>query len=219
MTITLVGSPTTLDTLPAPARRALVGAPIGQQPLVEAALAWQRLQPVDDPSALLSHSGYLPIAETPDEHVATRVARLLSSLTFSAITEIGRGTAEARFRVDVPVMRHRPVTRTLAGVWRQTRRQFGPDVRVAGTDREAAISLWRIAALIAESEPVHHRFCFRPGKEATGAMLVTAAARLGVRATLRRLAYRPAVLIEEPDQVRLLVTTVLQQAPLPEQCR
>jgi hypothetical protein len=212
MTIAPVARRPALGIVPAPVRRALIGAPIGQQPLVEAALAWQRLPPVGDRPVLSGYPGYLPIVETADEQVAARVARLLAALTFSVIARTEGETAETRWRIDIPLLRHGPVTRTLSGVWRRTLRHFGPDARFAGTDRDAAISLWRIAALIAESEPAHQRLCVRPGNPATGALLVTAAARLGVRANLRRLARRPAVLVEDPDQVRLLLATVLHGA-------
>jgi hypothetical protein len=233
--------------VPARARRALIEAPMGPQPVVEAALAWRRLPPLTgEPAARGSFSGadqhgnlggadqrenrggadqrgnlggadqrgnFLPIVETGDEDVATRVARSLSSLTFAVITRISDAD-HTRWQVSVPVLRHRPVTRMLALVWRQTVRQFGPDARMAGADRETAIALWRLATLLAEEDPIHHRLCFLPGAPVAGRLLVAAAGRLGVRADLRHVARRLAVVVEEPAQIRLLLTTVLAGASL-----
>jgi hypothetical protein len=134
-------------------------------------------------------------------------------LTFAVITRISSADP-SRWQVSVPVLRHRPVTRMLALVWRQTVRQFGPDARMAGADRETAIALWRLATLLAEEDPIHHRLCFLPGAPVAGRLLVAAAGRLGVRADLRHVARRLAVVVEEPDQIRLLLTTVLTGASL-----
>lgn len=200
-----------IDLTPAHLHRGLVSAPIGQHALVEAALAWQRLRtPVlVSPPTL---RGYQAIVATGDEDLAARAARLLSELTFCVVSQPDRTVP--RWQVDVPASRYRPVTRALTLVWRDTLRQFGPAPRpalpLARVDREAAIALWRMAALIAEGGPNPHVLSVSAGTPATAGLLVSAAARLGIRASIQRIRRLPAVVVDQPDQLRLLYALLLR---------
>ena len=149
--------------------------------------------------------------DTADEDVAARVARLLSGLAFCVAGQADtadQGTT--RWQVDVPSSRHRPVTRALTLVWRDTLRQFGPGAPMAGAPREAAIALWRMATLIADGGPNQHLVTVGAGTPAAAGLLVAAAARLGVRANIQRVRRLPAVVVDDSNQVRLLLATVLR---------
>jgi len=191
-------------------RRNLAGAPVGQHGLVEAALAWQRLRPPLVEPAWANQYGYLPIVRTPDEDVAARVARLLSGLAFCVVSH-----PDGPRSSDVAVVgsRHRPVIRALTLVWRDTQRQFAPAVSGTGALRETAIALWRMASLIADGGPNPHLVTVGAGTPGTAEVLLAAAARLGVRARIQRVRRRPAVVVDEPDQVRLLFATLLRTHP------
>jgi hypothetical protein len=209
MTIAPAGLGARIDLTPAHLHRSLTGAPIGQHALVEAALVWQRLRP----PALVSPAslrGYQAIAVTGDEELAARAARVLSELTFSVVSQPDRSAP--RWQVDVPTTRYRPVTRALTLVWRDTLRQFGPAPRptVGLADREAAIALWRMASLIADGGPNPHLLTVGAGTPATAGLLVSAAARLGVSASIHRVRRLPAVVVDQPGQLRLLYTTLLR---------
>ena len=201
-----------LDLTPSQLRRNLAGAPVGQHGLVEAALAWQRLRGVSvrlpGAPALAGQPAYLPILATAEEQVAVRVARLLSGLTFCVVGQPDPGIP--RWQVEVPETRNRPVIRALSLVWRDTLRQFGPGARVAGAGRGPAIALWRMASLIADGGPNPHVITVGAGTPVVADLLIAASARLGVRASLRRVRRLPAVVVDEPDQVRLLLSTLLR---------
>jgi hypothetical protein len=195
---------------PAHLRRSLADAPIGAHPLVEAALAWQRLRPpVLAPP--LSQRGYEPLVATDDEEVAIRAARVLSELAFCVVNQPDRNLA--RWHVDVPASRYRPVTRALSLVWRDLSRQYGPAATVAARDPEAAIALWRMASLLADGGPNPHLLTVSAGTSATAVLLVAAANRLGVRSTMQRIKRLPAVVVDEPDQLRHLFATLLRPRP------
>jgi hypothetical protein len=208
-----------LDLTPAQLRRNLAGAPVGQHGLVEAALAWQRsraLGPLPGGSsvrlpggpAVAGQPAYLPILATAEEEVAVRVARLLSGLTFCVVGQPDPGIP--RWQVEVPETRNRPVIRALSLVWRDTLRQFGPGARVGGAGRGPAVAVWRMASLIADGGPNPHVITVGAGTPAVADLLIAASARLGVRASVRRVRRLPAVVVDEPDQVRLLLLTLLR---------
>jgi hypothetical protein len=192
---------------PARLHHALATAPVGQQPLVEVALAWQRLRPPVVASPV-SRRGYLPIVAVGDEAVAARVARLLSGLAFCVLTR--PDPSIGWWQVDVPVSRHRPVTRALNMVWRDAMRQCGPANALANRDPEVAIALWRMASLIADGGANPHVITVGAGTAVTAGLLVSAAARLGVRADTQRIRRLPAVVVDEPDQLRALLAVLLQ---------
>jgi hypothetical protein len=150
-------------------RHRLAGAPAGPYAVLEAALAWHLLRPGGArPDATPVRSRYLPIAETGQEDVAVRLARLLSVLAWAIVTEGGEG---GQVCVEVPRMRYHRVIRALTAAWR--------DARCHAVDPDAAAALWRMALLIGGLGNRCGVIRLRIGPPAAAGMLTAAGRSLG----------------------------------------
>lgn len=185
-----------ITTRPAdPVREALGQAPIGAHGIVEAAFAWRQLRPSRGVprSTALRH---LPIALTPYEEVAARLARLLTGVAWAVVTD------DVPLRVEVPRATYDRVVRTFTAVWRQT----VSELATARPDPTLCAALWRMALLI---DGVPSRACGRHRVHcplpSTGDVLARAARALGATAEA---VHDPSggVLIASSADVRLLLT-------------
>jgi hypothetical protein len=138
---------------------ALANAPAGPYPLLEVAFAWAERRPRvwRDPGP--SRSGrerHLPILETRSAEAASRLARLLSAVTWAVTSRSAEASAEKGYepppvRVEVPSAAYHRVIRTMTGAWREGRRILQtPDAPLSR--RPAALAVWRMAILLNTSD-------------------------------------------------------------------
>ncbi|MGY0236372.1 hypothetical protein [Longispora urticae] len=202
-------------------RRALAEVPTGEYALLEAAIAWRNFRPAQTrPSrrggatAQTPPTGlrYLPLAEVDDEQVAARLCRLLSELAWAVVTrsEPAPGTSRPRLRVEVPAPVYHLVVRALSGALRHARRELDADL--AGSGAGAAAATWRMGLLIGGLGPSRDAICLRTGASGTADLLVTAAAVLGVSATVDEVRGDPAVLVCQAGDVRRLLNAAVTPA-------
>ncbi|MBV1850393.1 hypothetical protein [Catellatospora tritici] len=173
MATTLIATapPSTAQAL----HQALADAPGGAYPLLEAALGWHELRPsgwhrTDAPARATA------VAQVPTEVAATRLASLLSTLTWASVAPAGAG-----WRVEVPVGSYHRITRALTGAWRSREHVLATPGR-GMEGHQAAIGLWRMALLVGSPELHPGALAVRVGSPATAQILVVAARRLGLTA-------------------------------------
>ncbi|GHJ48541.1 hypothetical protein Cs7R123_58830 [Catellatospora sp. TT07R-123] len=173
MATTLIATapPSTAQAL----HQALADAPGGAYPLLEAALGWHELRPsgwhrTDAPARATA------VAHVGTEAAATRLASLLSTLTWATVAPAGTG-----WRVEVPIGSYHRITRALTGAWRSRELLLAaPGPNMDG--HQAALGLWRMALLVDAPELRPGALAVRVGSASTAQTLVAAARRLGLTA-------------------------------------
>jgi len=153
----------TLGTMPGAERRlrsdarvddllhALAEGPLGPYPMLEAAFGWNERRPAGwrqlgpgAPATDRFAGRYALVVETGPAEAATRLTRLLTTVTWPISTPAGRSEST---RIAVPVDSYHRVLRALTGAWRDGRRILGTP-SLAATHRPAALAIWRMAVLL-----------------------------------------------------------------------
>jgi len=199
--MTIAISRTASDQSNRTVRRALCHAPIGAHGTVEATLAWRQLRPgraVSGPAAARSSARHLPIALTPHDEVAARLARLLTGVTWAVVT----GDGASGLRVEVPRDSFNRVVRMMTAVWRQTRLEFLGGVGDPGV----AAAMWRMALLIDGAELRGERHRLPIAVSSTAEVLVRAARVLHVDATSDTVYGTAGVVLEHSSEVRRMLS-------------
>jgi hypothetical protein len=199
--MTIAISRTASDQSHRTVRRALCHAPIGAHGTVEASLAWRQLRPgraVSGRAAARDAARHLPIALTPHDEVAARLARLLTGVTWAVVT----GDGASGLRVEVPRDSYNRVVRMMTAVWRQTRLEF-----IGGVgDPGVAAAMWRMAMLIDGMELRGERHWLPTALPSTAEVLVRAARVLRVEAASDTVYGNAGVVLEHSSEVRRLLS-------------
>ncbi len=189
-------------------RRMLGEAPVGHHPLLEAAFAWHERrpdgrcpQPAPDRSAPRGGPPrYLPIMITHGM-AASRLTRLLSTLTWAIATPVGESLAESHplASVEVPAHEYHRVGRALNAAWRGRWKLL----KAPGGDsetRQAARAVWRMALLV-DGHWREDGLAVRVSTSSGLSTLTVAAKPLGL--TLAATGPRPGSTILIPDSGQL----------------
>jgi hypothetical protein len=176
--------------------RALANAPVGPYPLLEAAFGWSERRPAGwrnvGPGGLRAAAArseppqpirYVPLMETAVAEAATRMVRLLPTMTWAVVTSAG-DRPDGLTRVEAPAASYHRTLRTLTGAWRDCQRLMA-DPDAAARNRPVAIGLWRMAMLVGGQDLGASTIVVRVSCARTAQVLATAATGLGLSPTVR----------------------------------
>jgi hypothetical protein len=194
----------------------LCNAPVGRDPLLEAAYAWHERphqKPVSSPQAQ-----HVPMFCVEVDGVAARLARLLTPLTWAIVVreEDSPKAVWVRESVQVPRAAYPRVLRSLNSAWRRRWGGLGGPL-LAGEQasvvraqesvatRQAAVALWRIAILTGGYEGPNGVLIVRT-KTLDGVQTLTRTARLlRIRAEPAPGEGRTTVMVRDPFHVSHLL--------------
>jgi hypothetical protein len=202
--------------------RALANAPVGPYPLLEASFGWSERRPAGwrnvGPAPLQAGGArsevpqptrYVPLMETTAPEAATRLVRLLPTMTWAVVTPAG-DRPDGLTLVEAPAGSYHRTLRTLSGAWRDCQRLMS-DPAAAARNRPVAVSLWRMAMLVGGQDLSTNTIVVRVTCARTALVLVTAATGLGLTPTVRTASKHSsgAVLITQRNQVARLRAEVV----------